>query len=468
MRIHPFIQILPIFLLGLLAACVPQSSGLRLEPCQVANLEARCGSLPVYENRAAQSGRMIPIRVTVFPAKTSPAQPDAFFYLAGGPGGAGSQFAGTAASHFAAINQTRDLVYIDQRGTGSSNLLFCPQPPSGQTEEAAFQSCLAGLPGDPRFYTTTLSMDDVDDIRQALGYDKINLYGMSYGVMAAQVYLNRHPEHVRALILDHGSLLQYAFLDHWALNSQAALDKVLARCQTDMACRSTYPTVQAEFKALVGQLDEPVATGLFDPDTIQQITFDREKFGRTIHYLLMEAQTAVKLPGLIHQAARGDWSGLAKESMNAGKASSVQLRRMVMTLEILCHEPWAGGSSEAAQRLGQGSYYLEALQADLRMLQSRHSLLPDPGEAAQHGPALAANTPVLILTGEIDPQNNLDSIAGYQELWPNSRLVVQPGVSHNYSPTPCWNTLMAEFVQRASVSNLPLACVQEVQTPTFR
>jgi hypothetical protein len=106
--------------------------------------------------------------------------------------------------------------------------------------------------------------------------------------------------------------------------------------------------------------------------------------------------------------------------------------------------------------------------ADRQYMDAICPLLPDPGASAQHGPAQPSEAPILLFTGEIDPQDNLEGIAGYQELWPNSMLVVQPGVSHNFTPDTCWNSLMGTFIEQASVADLPLECVQEYQPPEFK
>ncbi|MFZ6030644.1 MAG: alpha/beta fold hydrolase [Chloroflexota bacterium] len=176
--------------------------GISLKPCDLQGIQAECGKLPVYENRADTAGRVIEINVAVVRAKSKPAQPDPLFFFTGGPGGAGTQMAQLAVRMFAEVNQQRDIILFDQRGTGESNKLICLEIDEDGKPEAYIDRCLADLPGDPRFYTTTIAMQDVDEIRQALGYEAINVYSISYGATAVQVYMNLFPGRVRSAVLD--------------------------------------------------------------------------------------------------------------------------------------------------------------------------------------------------------------------------------------------------------------------------
>jgi pimeloyl-ACP methyl ester carboxylesterase len=191
--------------------------------------------MKVYEDRATRSGRMIELRVAVIKAKSANPAPDPIFYLAGGPGnaatedGARQQFPGS-------LSQNHDLVFVDQRGTGGSNrVLVSTDSPDltglspeeiDATLEALVDKFLGEIDMDPQYYTTSLAMDDLDEVRQALGYDQINLFGASYGATAAQYYLRQHEEHVRTVILVGGSLLDTPVFELWAKNGQRALELV--------------------------------------------------------------------------------------------------------------------------------------------------------------------------------------------------------------------------------------------------
>jgi pimeloyl-ACP methyl ester carboxylesterase len=167
----------------------PGQARLALSDCTVGGFPARCGTLRVPEDPQVGTGRQIGLRVVVLPATGTPVARDAVFYIEGGPGGVATDAIGMMAETFSTVRTHRDLVFVDQRGTGGSNPIACPaRPPArprgatdAQHAELAVQQCLRQVDGDPRFYTTPYAMDDLDTVRAALGYDQIDLYGGSYG-----------------------------------------------------------------------------------------------------------------------------------------------------------------------------------------------------------------------------------------------------------------------------------------------
>ena len=199
------------------------------------HITARCGALSVLENPADPAGRRIAIHVVVLSTYGPIHAPDPLFYFAGGPGGAASDSVQWASRTFMALNATRDIVFVDQRGTGGSNALTCPAlvtagvgmsgtAPSAASEATAAKACLAsiGNAGDPAMYTTPLFADDVDQVRAALGYGSIDVYGGSYGVSSGLTYIQRHGEHVRAAVFDSGSLLDVRLWEGSAASQQAS------------------------------------------------------------------------------------------------------------------------------------------------------------------------------------------------------------------------------------------------------
>ena len=240
---------------------------------------AQCGTYRVYENRSANSGRQIDLKIAVLPATGDHVEPDPLFYFAGGPGGAATDVAPCSRQNSATLNETRDIVLIDQRGTGGSNLLMCPKPdkPFDVTDAAALsayaQACMDNLDADPRWYTTRAYVDDVNEVRQALGYDKINISGGSYGGTVVQVYLQQHPETVRAALINNSTLIDYPIFEHLADSSQRAFDLVMARCEKDEKCHAAFPDPQADLDAAFAQLEkQPVETTVWDPAISQPIS----------------------------------------------------------------------------------------------------------------------------------------------------------------------------------------------------
>ncbi|RPI33653.1 MAG: alpha/beta fold hydrolase, partial [Chloroflexota bacterium] len=249
-----FLWITVVFLLAF-SACTPQQAPqpeikptISLEPCQlsapgqVTRKEAKCGTLTVYENREAGSGRQIDLRIAVIPSISRNPAPDPLFFLTGGPGQAATESFPVMASAFERIQQKRDIVLVDQRGTGQSNPLKCPvldEDLENQADDAYMDflnTCLESLDADPRLYTTWIAMQDLDQVREALGYQQINLYGVSYGTRAVLTYLKQYPDRVRSVILD-GVVPQDEVLGiDVGRDAQRALDMIFARCAADQAC----------------------------------------------------------------------------------------------------------------------------------------------------------------------------------------------------------------------------------------
>jgi pimeloyl-ACP methyl ester carboxylesterase len=212
-------------------------------------LDAYCGALPVFENRQARSGRRISLNIVVLAALGNEAQADPLFFLAGGPGQGAAQMAREVREVFRRVQRDRDVVLVDQRGTGKSNPLDCRDdrdtlhallaPPDASLQR--LRKCLAGYDADVRLYTTPIAMDDLDDVREFLGYDRINLYGGSYGTRAALVYMRRHGAHVRAAVLDSVAPTDMRLPLYTARDAQRALDKLLDDCGADSAVTARIP-----------------------------------------------------------------------------------------------------------------------------------------------------------------------------------------------------------------------------------
>ncbi len=209
---------------------------LPLRPCTLGGaVEARCGTFVVPESRAAANGRTIRLRVAVVPARNGRPSSDALLYLAGGPGGSAIAGAVGMSQLFSTANETRDIVLLDQRGTGASNRLDCPLPkrPLGTDANAIrayVKDCLARFDADVREYTTAPAMEDVAEVVRALGYEQVDVYGVSYGATAAQYLLAQHPELVRTAILDGGTLLDVPIFELWARNGERAVRSISNTC----------------------------------------------------------------------------------------------------------------------------------------------------------------------------------------------------------------------------------------------
>ena len=264
---------------------------LELSDCRVSagpafpGIKARCGTLSRPENPDDPESPDIEISVAVIPALDLTPEPDPFVPIAGGPGGSSIEFYSSYAYAFEHVRRHRDILLVDQRGTGSSSRMECEIDDdivkghySDEQVLAVTQDCLDALPHDPRFFTTSVAVRDLEAVRKALGYEQINLYGVSYGSRVAQHFAKRYPGSVRTIILDGVVPPQLVLGPDIAIEAQKALDNILARCAEDPLCNERFPDVRQSFVDVREHLEEQAVV----VDLANPVTGKREyvEFGR--------------------------------------------------------------------------------------------------------------------------------------------------------------------------------------------
>ncbi len=458
------------------ATALPQrSSSIKLENCTIGAATAQCGTYRVYENRSTHSGRQIDLKIAVLPATGDHVEPDPLFYFTGGPGGAATDVAPMLKTELNELNKTRDIVLIDQRGTGGSNLLMCPGPDrSFDVADAAAlsayaKSCLAGLDADPRWYTTRAYVDDVNDVRQALGYEEINVSGASYGGTVVQVYLLQHPHTVRTALINNSTLIDYPIFEHIADSSQRALDLVFERCATNEKCHATFPDPKADLDTAFARLEkQPIETTVWDPATSQPISVTPALLAGVVHEMLMGADTAAQLPRLAHRAVTAnDWDAVAKIYLNRILPAQRAAAGLVMYAMIRCSEPWATGAPDKVANYGQDSYLGGSMLAAAKSVDQMCSLLPKPEAEALYGQTQRSDVPVLVLNAKEDPQNPPENVAKTAEVYPNSKVLFEPYRGHYTVNWSCLAKVYQEFVDLGNVKELKADCLSKVRPYAF-
>jgi pimeloyl-ACP methyl ester carboxylesterase len=457
----------------------PAAPALDLRACQLAapglaeHLPAKCAMVSVFENRAARRGRTLELRLAIIPALSRSPAPEPLFLLAGGPGQAATETYPLLAPAFAQINQKRDIVLVDQRGTGQSHPLRCPQLQdtadllSGSQLNDWLKSCLAQLDADPKLYTTAIAMDDLDQVRAALGYDQINLYGVSYGTRAALTYMRRHPDHVRSVILD-GVVPQDAALGLTvARDAQRALDMIFERCAAEPACQGAFPGVRREFTALLSQLDrQPAKVTLAHPLTgaPTELSFSRDALASSVRLLSYAPETAALLPLLIHSAhTSGDYRLLAAQALIAGEQLGGSISSG-MNFSIVCAEDMPFFTPEQAAKASADTYLGGAETAKLQAICASWPRGDIPADFKQ---PVSAAAPTLLLSGEADPvtpPSNADQAA---KTLPNSLRLVAPGQGHNVIMRGCLPRIAADFLDSGGVAGLKTGCVKDIRPMPF-
>jgi pimeloyl-ACP methyl ester carboxylesterase len=481
-----------LFLALALAACTKagrpagdsQAAGLALEACQLSSpalptgLKAECGSLEVPEDLSNSAGKNLRLRIAVLKSVSRNPAGDPLFFIPGGPGEAATESFLVVSDAFQRIRQKRDIVLVDQRGTGGSHALRCPtleeDQDSSQSEEEAIrrsaQDCLAGLEADPAQYTTAAAAEDLDRVRAALGYETINLYGGSYGTRVALAYLRQFPARVRTVILDGAAPPNWTLGPSVARDAQRALDLLFQRCAAEAECATAFPNLPDKFASLLQTLQQgPVELTLDDPVSGKRIDFTLtyDFFASTIHGLTYTPETAALLPLLIHTAyERNDFSLIAAQGLSNTELLSQSISTG-MRLSVLCAEdvPFYDPASQAgeAQALRDGylgDYFTDVFRTICETWP--RGAIPDTFKEP-----VRSEVPVLILSGEIDPVTPPQNGKLAAETLPNSLHLILPGQGHINIFRGCLPNIATDFVENASIQGLAITCIQSLHPLPF-
>ena len=469
-------------LLALLFACASGSAApprsLALAPCRLKGSAwpAQCGTLRVPEDRARPAGRQLELRVAVVPALAREPAPDPLFLLAGGPGQAATEALGPLLGAFERLHRTRDLVLVDQRGTGASHALRCDlsNPAAALAERLApdslreekFRKCLAGYDADPRFYTTSIAMQDLDAVRAALGADQIDLWGGSYGTRAALVYLREHAAHTRAVVLDGVAPVELKLPVSFARDAQRALDLLFDHCAAEPSCNAAFPELRRQFATLLAELaNKPAQARVQDPLTgaPADVAISRDVFAAGLRGVLYQQDFASLAPLIVGRAAHGDFAPFiaATAGLDDGFSRSVSFGMM---FSVVCSEDLPGVTGADIDEAAKGTFLGPALARDFLKVCAfwpRGALPPRFHQPVQ------SDKPVLLLSGELDPATPPRWADLARATLPNSLHLIVPGVGHGATAEGCVPQLIAQFVDKASVKGLDPACLAPLRRPPF-
>ena len=467
-----------------LAADSPAPSPeLKLDACRLEHLShliavaAECGTLKVLENPAAPHGRRIDLYVARVPAINRRKQPDALFVLAGGPGMAATTFYTSVEPLLQRIHRDRDIVLVDQRGTGGSNGLTCALDEDAlwhATDVAVAdqtRKCLQSLQShaDVAFYTTSLAVQDLEQVRAALGYAAIDLYGVSYGTRVAQHYMRRFPSRVRAAILDGVVPPQRALGASTALDAELALGRILERCTRDADCQARFGNPSLSYRALRNALAaRPVEVSVPDPSSGQPLKFSFTPLhlAAVLRLSSYSADLAALLPLTLDLAQRqGNYAPLAAQFLLTNRSYEDAIA-YGMHNTVVCSEdvPYYDTSQEAREQLSRT--YLGTVQLD--GLESVCAGWPrGPVDPDFHAP-LKTTTPLLLLSGSDDPITPPEYARQVAHGLGAGVLNIEiPGMGHGQITAPCVDRVMARFIEAGTVTGLDVSCIQRVRPMPF-
>lgn len=448
---------------------------LALRPCGPAQTpkDALCGKYEVFEDREARAGRKISLNVLVLPALNGKPAPDPVFYLAGGPGAAATGYA--EAAFMAGLRRTRDVVLVDQRGTGESNPLRCqlygdPDDMRGYFGEAfpadAVRACRAQLErvADLRLYTTPVAVADLDEVREALGYERVNLYGGSYGTTSALAYLHFFPRRVRTVAVFGVAPLDYKLPLPFARGVEHALGRLFADCAADDKCRAAFPELRKEFEAVVARLDKAPATfEAVNPlnGRKRRLTLTRTLLLEHVRLMLYIPDVVSELPLFIHEMHRGEYARFASVAYQVLRGIDSVIARG-MQFSVLCAEDLPFITEDDIRRETAGTFYGDArVRSSLRACEE----WPKGKLPARFLEPVASDVPVLLLSGEVDPVTPPPAAAALLSRLPNGRHVIARNATHN--SYECLEGLVADFIERGTARGLDASCADRIQRLPF-
>lgn len=462
----------------LAAAAAPPAPG--LQPCALRGVEhpAWCGQVQRPLDPAAAGGPSIAVHFAVLPALSRQLKPDPVFFIAGGPGQSAVELAGPIGHWLARFSNRRDIVLVDQRGTGRSAPLRCEedeQPgrelrdsldPAAQVRSLArCRQALQTLPhGDLRRYTTPLAMQDLDAVRRALGAERIDLVGVSYGTRAALDYLRQFPQAVRRVVLDGVAPPDMALPDSMAVDAQAAFDGLLAWCEADAGCSTRHPRLRAQWQRLLAMLPQEVSVPHPVSGREQRLRLTPEGLAGLVRGPLYAPALAAALPPAIEEAAAGRWTplvGLAA-ALSGGRGAALA---QGMHFSVICAEdlpPATGDALPPAFGAGIAALYREVCAG-----------WPRGGLPADFRRLRPAPVPVLLLSGALDPvtpPRHGERVAA--ALGPKARHWVVPDAGHGLLGLDCLREQVFHFVDaddEAEALALDGRCAQALpRPPVFR
>lgn len=424
------------------------AAAVQLSPCTIPEVdgEARCGTITVRENRAKKNGRTIDLNVVVLKAKGE-AKSDPLFALQGGPGQAVVPLADFYARTFAGIRADRDIVLVDQRGTGKSNPLNCDftSDLSALFPPRLVEQCRDELAkrADLTQYTTAHAVEDLEEVRTALGYGQVNLYGTSYGTRVAVEYLRRHPKNVRSMIVKGVLPPTMRQTIDSALDMDASWQRVVALAG---------PSLQADLDELLASL--PVQVG--------DVRITRDDVALELRGALHSLPGIRKLPAMIRAAATGELQPLAKSIVDhrAGYSRTLSLG---MYFSVTCAEDIPRVTDEEAARATASTIAKDYWH---RQLARACELWPDAPVAKNVAQPLRSDVPVLIVSGGYDPVTPPRMGEALAKTLPNSRHVVVDNGSHSFAGMAgCVDVVMSAFVVDPDPAKVDASCVKKIAPP---
>jgi len=447
-----------------------------LRACELAgprslSVSARCGTLEVPEDRDQPAGRQLRVSYAVVPARAGTPAADPVFFLAGGPGQSAIDVAPLISMALRDVNRDRHLIFLEQRGTGSSHALNCELDDMDDMIEMDFdrineavRDCMNEWGVDVRHFTSSDYARDLEALRSALGFEEVNLIGGSYGTRMAQLYLRNYPERVRSVVLDAVVPTRLRLGSEHSLMLDQSLELLFERCATDEDCNDRFPDIETAFRDLIQQYrDNGQSITISHPRTGEgtPIEFNDQTLGGALRFLAYSPQTQMIIPYLVHEAAAtGQPDRIAAQALIMTDQIAGELA-FGLNFSVGCSEDWPSwpkGIDNSNTLLGDTMVDLYA---------SICGWWPAGDVPSDFHVPFDSEVPVLILSGELDPVTPPAYGDEAAAQFSNSRHLVGQGLGHTVTSHPCFSGIINDFFDSASLESLDTECLSTLDNAAF-
>ena len=450
------------------------------EPCFLSgsagtgSVQAECATWIRPTNPNDPNGEQVPLFVARLPSTAINPAADAFTVINGGPGGSSIDLLVDMAGAITPFTRERDVVVIDQRGTGRSAPLSCDaltdttETPDLDDARRITKDCLESLPHDPKYFSTSVAVRDLEALRESLGYQQLSLYGVSYGTRVAMHYMRRFPEQTRAVVVDGVVPPTFVLGANIAIRSQITFDALLSRCATAQHCNETFPDLRDQFARVKARLSEqPLALELRHPVTglPTEIDLTYGHLAIWVRLALYAPETSALIPLIIHQAAvEENYLPIAANALNVlhqlNETMQYGMHNAVVCTEdapFFADDEVAEGELEATY-LGRDIYDALAVMCSVWP----EGVIDDDMKAP-----LESDIPTLVLSGEFDPITPPDYGEAILPGLSNATHVIAPGQGHGVLPRGCVPRIALEFVEQPDPAAVDASCTEHLGTFPF-
>lgn len=466
-------RLLTLSLLSMMATSWANDNKLTLENCHLGEIrsQVKCGKFEVPENYQKPEGDKIAINFAVLPAIDDSEYKTPLMFLAGGPGQAAVELATGLNRVFSEVRKTRDIILVDQRGTGESSALSCEfesvdnvystLPDTLNPQEVL--DCVAQFKGDVTQYNSENAIRDFDGIRSALGHEKLNIYGGSYGTRAGLVFMRMFPESLESVVLDSVGPVEVP-IGMFGQSGARSFNLLIDNCKSSDSCHKAFPDLAEEFQSVKARLaKEPVRIKILHPrlGTPTTLVLDDTKFTGNLRFQLYGMEGRSMVPLVIHQAFLGNYQPLI------GLMARTEGEQLVYTgllFNIVCNEdiPRLSVEDKAVDANNNFDGKDSHLAWDMIC-----PFFPEYRPSEDFYQSVTADVPTLILSGNLDPVTPPSNGEYSAKSLPNSHHIVVENASHTVAMSTCANDIVNEFLTSKTPKKLDESCLKDIPQETF-